>query len=274
MNYGLINRRGAAVGVAVVLIAICWIRGTETAKPINSLDSRTSNLVTAESRHVERISRHHEPLRANPTDLRKAVFISHFPESKCAASLIKQVLEEEGDCASDDRIRKRVRSLLRDLDRAQVVAMAWQAGKIPASLLPTDQEDLADFFTRWIRVWRTGAVTSDPDSTPKSSPEPVSVSFLERIDESSGSQNVFMSGTRRIYGVFERDGLGSVLAVWRDENNPQAVFQECEPIHKDRVFNYVWFEPSEHWPPGRYRLELYDPSNGLRFLGSGMFEVN
>jgi hypothetical protein len=148
--------------------------------------------------------------------------------------------------------------------------------------------DVRDYSQRLATIAMTGLVTpSEPESAPV--PE---LTFSRTVDASGAPLDAAdrfdgYSG-ERIYAHFSGDDYAGdrVLVKWFRQGAPRSVFEELlggSPrmlvfgryrIGPGAASSYVWASRERDWEPGRYRVELYDPSEPLRKLAAGNFVIS
>jgi hypothetical protein len=175
---------------------------------------------------------------------------------------------------------------LRQIDREALVALA---NHLACELTPSEAGTLLHQFLGL----SSGVLASSEevsstlvgiyDALAGNASEEVRPSVLTVTDEAgpdgriAGQMHALPAGTKRVYAVFENDfaleGLGQVLAVWRNPEDDRMVFTEFEPVRQGSAYNYVWLDVAEGWPRGRYRVELFHPEAQSLLLASESFSV-
>jgi hypothetical protein len=172
------------------------------------------------------------------------------------------------------------------LDRDAVKSLA----KVVGEQVPS--EDIADYLEDAFRIPREITLSREnPSQTildlfdavagnPTQSAEASALVMTDACTSDgsvTGNVHVIPAGSRKVYAVFENDralqGLGHVLAVWRDPSDNDRVFTEMEVIRTGSTHNYVWLELDDGWPAGSYRVDLFHPEQQSQLLASESFNV-
>lgn len=106
----------------------------------------------------------------------------------------------------------------------------------------------------------------------------MAVEFTTKVDEAHSATNareVFGAEDEKIYAVFENLEVpqGQVLVKWTRTDNPELMLLEKYPINRRNDHSYVWFEPSEGFPPGDYQVDFYSSRGDMDHLGTGSYQV-
>jgi hypothetical protein len=80
----------------------------------------------------------------------------------------------------------------------------------------------------------------------------------------------------RIFAVFDTGTYTypSVLVKWCRIDQPELFVLQKYEIEPCAASNYVWYNKTEGWPSGQYRVEVYSLGEGFAMMSSGQYEVS
>jgi hypothetical protein len=211
---------------------------------------------------------------------------AHQPEAPPA---ILEDPEQLARLASTEDPALAVQTLLDDMSDAELRSTLSELTNLDAGDL-AGIRNVREYSERLAAIAMKGVITA-PEPEPEGQSAPVSeVTFSSAVDEYGAPVAVAerFDGTPRdrIYAHFptERYSGDRVLVKWFREGQPRLLVQEMlgpprmllfgrYRVNRGDSISYVWLARERAWEPGRYRVELYDPSEPLEKLAAGRFEI-
>jgi hypothetical protein len=104
--------------------------------------------------------------------------------------------------------------------------------------------------------------------------------FSTEVDDQHVPQHplgAFRPTDRRIYACLdaapEAAGEPGVLVRWTEEESGALVYLNYLPFALNRTWNNVFFEVTEAWTPGRYRVAFYRIAESVSLLAEGTYII-
>lgn len=137
-------------------------------------------------------------------------------------------------------------------------------------------EDVPGFAKGLARIAMAGTVreAEEPDDGVRA------IDFSEEITwdhRAAFTQSQFDAEARRIYAVFESDGLGlsETLAKWTRVADGEILLFKRHRIRAAAASSYVYLDaPPGGFAPGEYRVDFYSADPELRWLASGVHRIS